>query len=68
MTTWWTRGGGNQARGREKKIEIIFKEKNQYHAWIFVYASRRLRALCVHCCNRARNLWRSSHISNLHNA
>ena len=62
MTTWWTRGGGNQAQDRKKRrthwqIQIIFTQINQYRAQIFVHVWCRLCARYVHSCNCACNLW-----------
>ena len=48
MTTRWTREGSTQAQGRRKRhwqILIIFRQRNQQCAGIFVY---------LKCCLRAR--------------
>ena len=39
-------------------VKIIFSQRNQYHAQIFVYMKCHLCARYVHDCNCARNLWR----------
>ena len=50
MTTWWTRGGGNQVRGRKKKEEHIGRFKLFLHRGInnVHEFSCMCNAVCVH--------------------
>ena len=40
------------------QIQIIFTQRNQYRAQIFVHAQHCLCARYMHGCNHAHNLWR----------